>query len=134
MIQHDYYVIESLYYAFHHKPGYEKMKLSKEEVKKAEHHRSLMSRTVMPLLGAVKMVASRFPPQIIREKLTSQWFRSKMSSFPELIEVLDREDKKAQRRDLGKDTTWLENEAEEIRLFVTGRLLWHSELRRMIIL
>lgn len=102
MIDHDWYVIESVLWAAKRQPNYPS-ELSEEEVKRMEASRDRMTRMAMAALGFARMIASRFPRPLVEEYLNVgyafKWLKDKR---PELLPILETEEGRR----------WLENEVE----------------------
>jgi hypothetical protein len=125
MIDKNFYIIDAIFYATRHQPTYPP-ELSREQVARLEMIRATMSKTVLPLLGMVKFVASKFPPEAVEAKVTPDWLlRRGDQRFPELSERV--------RAKGERGRWWLEKQAEELRAYATGRAYWSEEERKLVI-
>lgn len=107
-----------------HRPEYPK-ELSQEEVARLEKARAGMTRTVLPLLGMAKTIASKLPRSFIEERLDGGWLMRRANErFPILAERVKAHGEKGEK--------WLEKQAKEISGFLTGKLLWDDRQRRMV--
>lgn len=126
MIDKNYYIIDSIFYATRHQPTYPP-EISEEQVARLEMMRTTMSRTVLPLLGMVRFVASKFPPEAVEAKVTPDWLLKRgKEKFPELVTRVRGKGEKGRR--------WLKNQAEELRAYATGRTYWNEKERKLIIM
>jgi hypothetical protein len=117
-IDNDWSILEAVFKATK-KPEYPK-ELSSEEIEKLERYRAGFIRVALPALGMAKTFASRLPEELIMEKLNADWLLGKgEQKFPMLAERVKAKGEK------GK--AWLEKQAREIALFLTGRLVWDGE-------
>lgn len=124
MIDNDWYIINAIFYASRRQPVYP-AELSEKEVARLEQMRATMMKTVLPLLGMVRFVASKFPPEAVEAKLTPEWFLDKgRKRFPVLVRVVKGKGEKGQR--------WLERQVEEIRKYCVGKLVWSEKLEKMV--
>lgn len=102
MINHDWYVIESILWAAKRQPNYPP-ELSEEEMKHMEASRLRMTRMAMAALGFSRMIASRFPRPLVEEYLNTEYaFKWLKNKRPELLPILETEEGRR----------WLENEVE----------------------
>lgn len=125
MIDKNYYIVDSIFYSIRHQPTYPP-ELSEEQIARLEWMRAAMSRTVLPLLGMVRFVASKFPPEAVEQKVTPEWLLKRgKEKFPELVTRVRAKGKRGR--------WWLERQAEEIRAYATGRTYWSEEERKLII-
>ena len=124
MIENDWYIIESMFYAMRYRPDYPEG-LTKEEIARLEKARHGMLRAVMPILQLARTVASRLPPELIEQKLDGGWFmRRAKEKFPVLAERVEAHGDKGKK--------WIENQAREVRDFLLGRLVWDDRERRLV--
>jgi len=109
MIERRWHVLPSILYALSKKPDYPP-DLSESEIRKLESMRKNLIHVVVPLLQMVKVIASRFPPEVIEQKLTGQWILDKLGKrHPEIVEVIKNEE---------GGIEWIEEEAEIIKKFL----------------
>jgi hypothetical protein len=102
MINHDWYVIESILWAAKQQPNYPP-ELSEEEMNHMEASRLRMTRMAMASLGFARMIASRFPRPLVEEYLNTEYaFKWLKNKRPELLPILETEEGRR----------WLENEVE----------------------
>ncbi|MGC8937221.1 MAG: hypothetical protein ACP5KV_07685 [Candidatus Methanomethylicaceae archaeon] len=124
-IENDWNILEALFYGLSHTPkeAYEKMR--PEEVSKAERIRRSLASTVLPVINMTLRVARSFPPEVVESKVTADWLmeRSK-KNFPELAAVIERYGDKGR--------AWLDRQAEQIRLYLTGRIAYHPVKLRFV--
>lgn len=129
MIDHDYYIVESIFYSARHQFDYNSLErgvqLSADEAAKLESLRAGMMKTVLPLLGMVRFVASKFPVKAVEAKLTPEWFLEKGNRrFPVLVRAVNKKGDKGRK--------WLERQVKEIREYSVGRLVWSDREGRMV--
>ncbi|MDI6814100.1 MAG: hypothetical protein QMD10_11265 [Desulfitobacteriaceae bacterium] len=120
MVEKDYHTVSILFYALTRKPDYAKEGLSPEEAGRLEAYRLGSLRTILPILGMVRTFASRFPSEAVEAKVTADWLMKRAErSRPEIAEII---------KEYGeKGWAWLEGEAEELREYFLGRLMWDNE-------
>jgi len=107
-----------------YQPEYPK-ELTPEEVAKLKNARAGMTRSVLPLLGMAKTVASKLPASFIEERLDGDWLmRRANEKFPVLAERVKAHGEKGRQ--------WLSKQAREIALFLTGKLYWDDKERRLV--
>jgi len=124
MIDHDWYLIESIFYSVRYQPNYPS-ELSEKEIAKLERMRATMLKTVLPILGMVRFVASKFPPEAVEAKVTPDWLLGKgKKRFPQLVRVVKKKGEKARK--------WLEKQSREIVLYATGRLVWDDQKKQLV--
>jgi hypothetical protein len=117
-IENDWNILEAFFYGLCRPPveAYEKM--TPEEVKKAEKVRSMMGRTILPIINLALKTARSFPPEAVESKVTAEWLlKRSRDHFPELAAVIDKYGDKGR--------AWLERQAEQIRLYLTGKIAFH---------
>ena len=124
MIENDWYVIESIFYAIRCGPKYPDS-LSREEAERLNSWWITASKMVLAMLGMAKSIASQLPPELVLEKLNGEWLMRRMrESYPELAEKVEEYGERGMR--------WVENQAREIALFLTGRLVWVDGLNKLV--
>jgi len=124
MIEHDWYIIESLFYAMRYKPSYPDG-LSEEQIAQLESSRAGITKIVLPALGMAKMVANKLPPSLIENSLDGGWLmRRAKERYPVLAERVEAHGERGRR--------WIEKQAKELRDFLLGRLRWDDKKRRMV--
>lgn len=124
MIENDWHVIESIFYAIRCGPRYPDS-ITREEAEKLNGWWVTASKTVLAMLGMAKSVASQLPPELILEKLNGEWLMRRMrESYPELAEKVEGYGERGMR--------WAEGQAREIALFLTGRLVWVDGLNKLV--
>jgi hypothetical protein len=122
-IENNWSILEALMKAMK-KPDYPK-ELSKEEIERLESFRGNLVRVVLPALGMAKTFASKLPEELIVEKLNADWLMKRAEQkFPLLAERI--------KAHGDKGRAWLEKQAEEIALFLTGRLVWDGEKFKVV--
>lgn len=131
MIDNDYLLIESLFFALNPplqssgpkgNPTKNNEELSPEEADKVM---AMGKKVGLPLLGAMRFVASRFPYKVVEEKITPEWMlRRGRGKFPALMDIIEAKGPAG--------THWLEKQCDEFVQFATGRLNWSPEKRIMI--
>jgi hypothetical protein len=117
-IENDWNILEGFFYGLSRPPteAYEKMK--PEEVAKAERIRKGLASTVLPVINMALRVARSFPSEAVESKVTADWLLERSRKhFPELAAVIDRYGDKGR--------IWLERQAEQIRLYLTGKIAYH---------
>jgi hypothetical protein len=124
LIKHDCYIIESIF-AARSRPLYESKNLTKEEIEKAERARAKIPwKQIDWLLERVRFLASQYSPEAVERKITPEWLMKKGEKrFPELI-------KEVEKNEYG--WVWLENQTEELKLFVLGKIAWSNSAKRMV--
>ena len=91
----------------------------------AERMRRSLVKTVLPVLGLARTVASRFPASAIESKVTPEWLIEKgKKRFPELIAVIEKYGERGRK--------WLQRQSQEIVLYLTGRLVYDVKSGRMV--
>lgn len=124
MISRNWFILESLFYAMRYKPEYP-AELSSEEIIRAEGARTGMVKTVLPLLGMAKTIASKLPSSLIEEKLDGAWLmRRAKEKFPVLAERVEVHGEQGEK--------WLQKQAKEIRWFLMGKLRWDDRRRKLV--
>jgi hypothetical protein len=124
LIKHDCYIIESIF-ASRSRPLYESKNLTKEEIEKAERARAVIPwKQIDWLLERVRFIASQYSPEAVERKITPEWLMKKGEKrFPELVREVEKSE---------YGWVWLENQAEELKLFVLGRIAWSDSAKRMV--
>ena len=125
LVDNDWYIIETMFYASTNIPveGYKKMK--PEEIQKAEQMRKALAKTVLPVLGMAKFVASKFPVEAVEAKVTPEWLIKRGEErFPEIVKVWKDTEEKGEQ--------WLEKQAAEIVGYLTGRIIYSPQQRIMV--
>ena len=114
MIKRRWHVLPSVLYAASHKPDYPP-ELTPEEVAELERFRLTLMKTIIPALGMAKTIASRFPPEVIEQKITAEWILKKLEErHPGIAKAI---------KDHGEEgMRWLEEEALILRNFLLGRI------------
>jgi hypothetical protein len=110
-IENDWSMLEALFKAMVAPPREAYEHLGVEGVQKV---RALLVNYVAKLLVFAKVVASRFPPELLESKVTGEWLYRKLKDFPEVKAVIDR------YGDRGR--YWLEMQARDLRDWLLGRL------------
>ena len=115
LIEKDLHTIPSILYALSRRPNYEELGLTPEEVEKLEHMRhSLLRKTVLPIMGLARKIASQFPPEAVEQKVTAEWIYGKIKKrHPEIAEIIDEHGEKGWK--------WLDKEAKIIVKYLTGK-------------
>jgi hypothetical protein len=119
-IENDWNILESVFHGLYRPPieAYQKMTL--QEIAKAERVRRNLARTVLPVIGMARRIAASFPDSTVEAKVTGDWLITKGEKyFPEIVDVIK------QHGDKGK--AWVEKQAEEIRQFLTGKIVFHPQ-------
>lgn len=127
MVTHNYHTIDTIFYSIQHRPNYERdtPHLSKEEIEKMEAMRRQLPKMVLPVLGMVRKLAERFPPETVEAKVTREWLLKRAErSQPEVAGLLKGYGEQGEK--------WLEEEAKQIRLYLLGRLVWDPASRHMV--
>jgi hypothetical protein len=125
MVDNHWFIMESIFFCAYNVPIETYAKMSKEEIAKAEKVRISLAKSVLPVVGMAKRVASMFPPKAVEAKVTPQWLITRGEKrFPELVEVW--------RNSGGKGEKWLQEQADEIVGFLTGRLVYSPWHRKMV--
>lgn len=125
LVDNNWFIIESIFYSIRHPPVEVYKQLNPKEVPKLEQIRGTLTKTVLPLLGMVKFVASKFPPSAIEYKVTPEWLLKRgRKRFPTLVRVVEKRGEKGQE--------WMKSQCREIVLFATGRLVWDDSSKTMI--
>ena len=102
MIDHDWYVIDSILWVANQQPSYPP-ELSHEEIKYMEASRDRMTRMALAALGFARMITSRFPRPLVEEYLNTEYaFKWLKNKRPELLPILETEEGRR----------WLEDEVE----------------------
>ena len=126
MIDHDYLIIESLYFAIRHPPTaeyYEKM--DPKEAKKVEKTRMFGEKVGLPLLGMMRVVARQFPYKAVEGKVTPEWLKRRgREKFPELVKVIEEKGPAGEK--------WLQAQCREIVQFATGDITWSDVQEKMV--
>jgi len=95
------------------------------EIKEIEGNRRRLRKTVIPIFGMARSFASRFPPEYLDNYLTGEWLYNQIRKrFPDVAKVIDECGEEGRK--------WLENQAWEIRMYLTGRLVWDQNEGRFI--
>jgi hypothetical protein len=116
-IENGWTLLESLFYGMFRRPDEAYEKLPKEEVAKYEAFRLGRLRTAVSFIGMVKKMASYVPPKLVEEKVTGGWLMKKMEErVPEAAKIIKG------YGDRGR--AWLDRQAEEIRDFLLGRIVF----------
>ena len=124
MIENGWTILDSLFYAMRYQPVYPSQ-LSPEEVERLERIRAGATRVVLPILGMAKAIASRLPPDMIMKKLDGDWLMRRANErFPILAERIRMHGEKGRK--------WLQKQARELALFLTGQLAWDDRKRRLV--
>jgi hypothetical protein len=124
-IENDWNILESVFYGLHCPPIEAYKNMSPQEVAKAESIRKNMYRFIVPLISMAKNIAAKFPAEAIEKKVTADWFLEKGEQhFPELIQVINKYGDKGR--------VWLEKQAEQIREFLIGRIIFHPQKLRFV--
>jgi hypothetical protein len=119
-IENDWNVLESVFYGLYRPPieAYKKMTL--QEIAKAERIRRSLARTVLPVIGMARRIAASFPAETVEDKVTADWLMEKgRKYFPEIIAVIEQHGEKG--------NGWIHKQAEEIRQFLTGKIVFHPQ-------
>ena len=119
-IENDWNILEGAFYGLYRPPieAYQKMAL--QEIAKAERVRRNLARTVLPVIGMARTIASSFPAETVEAKVTGNWLIEKGKKyFPEIVAVIE------QHSDKGE--AWVEKQAEQIRQFLTGKIVFHPQ-------
>jgi hypothetical protein len=125
MVDNHWFLMESIFFCAYNIPVEAYAKMSKEEVLKAEKVRISLAKSILPVVGMTKRVASMFPPKAVEAKITPKWLIVRGEKrFPELVEVW--------RNSGGKGEKWLQEQADEIVGFLTGRLVYSPWHRKMV--
>jgi len=124
-IENNWTILESIFYNLNRVPTDAYAKLTPKEVAMAERIRRGMTRTVLPVLGMARTVASKFPPSAVESKVTPDWLLEKgRKRFPELVAVIEKHGERGRR--------WLRNQAIEIREYLTGKIVFDPEKGKMV--
>lgn len=96
-----------------------------EEAQKIERIRRSMAKTVLPVLGMARTMASKFPSEAVEKKITAEWLMSKgEKKFPKLVEVVKAHGEKGRR--------WVERQADQIRDFMLGRITFDPNTMQIV--
>jgi hypothetical protein len=113
-IQHDWYLLGSIFYALTNPPVDAYRHMKPEEVERAEALRRSMAKTVLPLLAMARRTAMMFPEELVEGKVTAEWLLEKAKAkMPELAEAVEAEGERGRR--------WLERQARELVDYLLGR-------------
>ncbi len=116
-IENDWHLLEAAFNALNpgFKPDYHAAGLTPEQAARAEKLRqTTLRKVVLPALGMAKTIASRFPREVVEEKVTAKWIYEKIKQrHPEIAAIIDSYGEKGWR--------WLEKEAKMIVDFLVGR-------------
>jgi len=159
MIKNNYYIIESIFYGLAKPPIEEYLKIARKliqegkvkpeyfkppdnlsdeekskymikqllklkEIKKLENFRKRLGKTILPVFGMARNIASRFPKEYIDQYLTGEWlYKQAVKRHPEIAKIIDESEN-------GRE--WLENQAREIREYITGRLVWDPKRLKLV--
>jgi hypothetical protein len=123
-IENDWHIIESVYFGLHKPPLEVYAKLSPDEVSSLESFRQNLAKTVLPLLGFARSVASYFPPEAVESKVTADWLLRRAQRHLQLLQVIERYGERGRR--------WLEKEAEQIRDYLLGRVVFDPNKLRFV--
>ncbi len=119
-IENDWNILESVFYGLHRPPVEAYQKMTPEEIAKAERVRQNLARTVFPVIGMARRIAANFPAETVEAKVTAEWLMEKGEKyFPEIVAVIKQHGEK------GND--WVHKQAEEIRQFLTGKIVFHPQ-------
>jgi hypothetical protein len=119
-IENNWNILGSVFYGLHRPPIEAYRKMTPEEIAKAERVRQNLARTVLPVISMARRIAANFPASTVEAKVTAEWLMEKGEKyFPEIIAVIK------QHGDKGK--AWVEKQAEEIRQFLTGKIVFHPQ-------
>lgn len=125
LIDKDWYLIRSVFYCAYNVPLETYQDMSAEEIQTAERLRISMAKTVLPVLGWTKFIASKFPVEAVEGKVTPEWLLKRgKQRFPELVKVWEESGEKGDR--------WLKNQCQEIIDYVTGRTVYNPVLKGMV--
>jgi hypothetical protein len=109
LMDHNYYVIETVLNATKRRPNYEKYNFTPEQIKVLEARRLVMIKRALGVIGMIKSLTSRFPEY--REQLTIDNVRDwLMKHRPEIMATIDAHPNKM----------WLQNQINEIKRFFWG--------------
>lgn len=109
LMDHNYYVIETVLNATRKRPNYEKYNFTPEQIKVLEVRRLAMTKRALGVIGMIRTLASRFPEY--REQLTLDNVRDWMNKHrPDMMATIDAHPNKK----------WLQNEVNEIKKFFWG--------------
>jgi len=104
-------------------PQYEGVK--PQEIQKIEEIRQNLARTVLPVIGMARTIASRFSFETVDAKVTGEWLLKKAKvKFPEVATIIESHGERGM--------IWLEKQAKEIREFITGRIAYNSKQGRLV--
>jgi len=110
MMDHDWYVIESLRWAAKYRPDYP-TEMDPNEVKRIEAMRGRLVKAAMATLGFSRMTLSRFPRVLVEQYLNAEYALKWLSKKrQDLLPKLQTE----------KGARWLERQAEEVKAFLWG--------------
>jgi len=124
-IDNDYTVLEAIFSSLQRPPIEVYLKMDPAEAAKLEAFRRNMSRTVLPLLGFARRIASNFPADAVESKVTPEWLLGKgRAKFPKLVEVVEKHGDKGRR--------WLEKQCREIVDYLLGRLAYDPKTGKMV--
>jgi hypothetical protein len=119
-IENDWNILGGVFYGLHRPPieAYQKMTL--QEIAKAERVRQNLAHTVLPVIGMARRIAASFPASTVEAKVTADWLIEKGEKyFPEIVAVI--------KQHGDKGNAWIEKQAEEIRQFLTGKIVFHPQ-------
>jgi hypothetical protein len=119
-IENDWNILGGVFYGLYRPPikAYQKMTL--QEIAKAERVRQNLAHTVLPVIGMARSIAASFPAKTVEAKVTADWLIEKGEKyFPEIVAIIK------QHGDKGR--SWVEKQAEEIREFLTGKIVFHPQ-------
>jgi len=125
LIENNWTILESIFYNLNRVPTDAYAKLTPKEAAMVERIRRGMTRTVLPVLGMARTVASKFPPSAVESKVTPDWLLEKgRKRFPELVAVVEKHGERGRQ--------WLERQSKEIALYLTGRLVYDARSGKMV--
>lgn len=126
MIERDYHTLDTVFNSMDGPPDYAATpELTKEDIAKLERMRLGMQKTALSALGMARNVASRFPREVIENKITAEWLLQRVERRnPDIAQAIKSYGEKGDR--------WLEDEARIIRLYFMGRMAWSAEKKRLV--
>lgn len=124
-VESDWNILEGVFYGLYRPPIEAYKQMDPREVMKAERVRRSLAKTVLPVIGMARNIASRFPAEAVEKKVTAEWLLGKGEKyFPEIVDVVEKHGDKGR--------AWVERQAEQIRLYLTGRIVYHPGLLRFV--
>jgi len=124
-IENDWNILDSVYYGLYRPPIEAYVKMSREEALRLEGFRRNLAKTVLPIMGFARTITSRFPAEAVENKITGEWLLSKCEKkFPKLAEVINRHGEKGR--------IWLERQAEQIRDYLLGRIVYDPRKMKFV--